>query len=114
MSASNATSIDFALDHLTRYEQTDPHIYYTGAWTVYTSTAVLRRQLQLLHRHRRRGHHLLQRHRLDSIAMKGTTTGKADVYVDNVKTDTVDLAATAATYKVKVFTTGTCPAGRTR
>ena len=38
--------------------------------------------------------------------MKGTTTGKADVYLDGAFKTTVDLSAAAATYQVDVWNTG--------
>ncbi len=43
--------------------------------------------------------------------MKGTTTGKADVYLDDEFKTTVNLAATSATYQVDVWSTGLLPAG---
>jgi hypothetical protein len=52
--------------------------------------------------------------RLDWIAMKGTTTGTADVYVDDVKVATVNLAASSAAYNVMVWSTGTLAAGTHR
>jgi hypothetical protein len=38
------------------------------------------------------------------VAFKGTTTGYADVYIDNVKQTTVNLTATAPTYQQPVWT----------
>ena len=49
--------------------------------------------------------------RLDWIAMKGTTTGIADVYLDGVKVATINLAASTATYQVNVWSTGDLPSG---
>jgi hypothetical protein len=49
--------------------------------------------------------------RLDWIAMKGTTTGIADVYLDGVKKATINLAAPAARYMVNVWSTGTLARG---
>ena len=48
---------------------------------------------------------------LDWIAMKGTTTGKADVYLDDALKGTVDLSAASATYQLKVWSTGPIAAG---
>jgi hypothetical protein len=39
--------------------------------------------------------------------MKGTTTGKADVYLDGVFQKTIDLRAAKATYQVDLWSTGT-------
>ena len=44
--------------------------------------------------------------RIDYIGMKGTTTGKADIYLDGVKKATVDLAADPAVYQVKLWSSG--------
>ena len=48
---------------------------------------------------------------LDWIATKGTTTGKADVYLDNVYRTTIDLAASVVAYQVNVWSTGILPLG---
>ena len=50
--------------------------------------------------------------RLDWIAMKGTTTGSADVYLDDEFQKTVDLSASVAAYQVKVWSSDTLSAGR--
>ena len=39
--------------------------------------------------------------------MKGTTAGIADVYLDGAKKATINLAASTASYRVKVWSTGT-------
>ncbi len=44
--------------------------------------------------------------RLDWIAMTGTTTGIADVYLDDEFQTTVDLSASYAIYDVMVWSTG--------
>ena len=51
--------------------------------------------------------------RLDWIAMTGTTTGVAEIYLDGAITPsaTIDLAAATAVYKVKVWSTGTLTNG---
>ena len=51
--------------------------------------------------------------RLDWIAMKGTTTGIADVYMDGASkaTATIDLRAGAPSYQVNVSSTGLLPDG---
>ncbi len=49
--------------------------------------------------------------RFDWIGMKGTTGGVADVYLDDVKTATVNLSAAQAQYKVNLWTSGTLPDG---
>ena len=44
--------------------------------------------------------------RLDIIAMKGTTTGIMDVYLDGVKMASINTAAAVASYRVRLWTTG--------
>jgi hypothetical protein len=44
--------------------------------------------------------------RLDIIAMTGTTTGVIDVYLDGVKMAAINTAAVAASYQVRIWTTG--------
>ena len=50
--------------------------------------------------------------RLDWLAMKGTTTGIAVVYLDGAKKATVNLAAAAPSYLVKVWSTGSLARGK--
>jgi hypothetical protein len=45
------------------------------------------------------------------IGMKGTTTGIVEFWVDGVKKDTIDLHASAATYQVDLWSTGTLSSG---
>ena len=77
---------------MTRYEQTDPHIYYTPRLDRLRSHLGLGRQLQLLERDQRRGHHLLQRHPPGRGGDEGDDDRVADFFVDGVKTDTINLA----------------------
>ncbi len=95
-----------------RYEQTEGLILKTGAWTNYpgakasgttygrSSTAGASATICFMGT------------RLDWIAMKGTTTGIADVYLDGAKVTTVDLAASVAAYNIPVWSTGTLPDGQ--
>ena len=97
-----------------RYEQTDTHIVKVGAWSNFTtgkasggsygrsSTSGPSPASATVY---------FTGTRLDWVAMKGTTTGIADVYVDGEKVATIDLAAASASYNVMVWSTGTCPNG---
>ena len=78
---------------VTRYDQTDEHIDYTGTWDTFEKTAAYETAYA---RANTRGASVtiyFSGTRLDWIAMKGTSTGKADVYLDDVFQKTVDLAA---------------------
>jgi hypothetical protein len=112
--ASNVTGIDFGLDPMTRYEQTDPHIYYAPsvtAWTTYSAPAASGGSYNYSSSTSAAATIYFNGTRLDASVMMGTTTGSADFYVDNVKTGTINLAASPAEYNVKAFTTGGLPSG---
>ncbi len=94
----------------TRFEQTDPHIAYSAGWSVYPAppttgpasggnysrASTLNSSATIY----------FKGERLDWIAMKGTTTGMADVQLDDEPAQTVDLANPAgALYQVNVWST---------
>jgi Peptidase family M23 len=97
----------------TRYDQTNINIVKTGTWTDYTSPSAYNGSYGRSATSLASATIYFTGTRLDWIAMEGTTTGKADVYVDGVKVTTtpIDLAASVATYQVPVFTTGTLSNG---
>ncbi len=113
LGSANVTGIDFGLDKLTRYEQTDSRIVYnprrgrsmttgsaSGGSYAFANTTGSSATIYF------------QGTRLDWIAMMGTTTGLADVYLDDeLVADDVDLSADVATYQVKVWSTGCLPYG---
>ena len=89
-----------------RFEQTDPHIVYEGAWETYVKTAASGASYG---RSKTSGASAIIHFtgtRLDWIAMKGTTAGIADVYLDGAKKATINLAASIASYRIKVWSTG--------
>jgi hypothetical protein len=94
-----------------RYDQTDVHIVKSGTWANYASTLSYSASYGRASTALASATVYFTGTRFDWIAMKGTTTGKADVYVDGVKVTAtpIDLAATSAAYQVSVFTTGTLP-----
>jgi len=94
-----------------RYEQTDTHIKKTGAWYDYDKTAASAGSYGRSSTIGASATVYFNGTRLDWIAMKGTTTGIAEVYVDGVWKARVDLRATTASYQVMVFSTGTLPSG---
>ena len=95
----------------TRYDQTDKHIVKTGVWADYHVTAAYLGSYGRSSTGGSSATIYFTGTRLEWIAMKGTTTGKAEVYLDGVKKATINLAATTATYLVKVWSTGTLARG---
>ena len=94
----------------TRYEQGNGDIVKVGTWTDYTSAASCGASYGRASTALASATIYFTGTRLDWIATKGTTTGIADVYLDGVKKATVNLAATAVSYQVDVWTTGTVAA----
>ena len=111
LSTADVGSINFDMEWMNLYEQTDPHIYYTPAWTLYSAPLASGGSYSYSSATNATATIFFYGNRLDAIVMKGTTTGSADFLVDGVKTDTINLAAAAPTYNVKVFTTGILPSG---
>ena len=105
--SANVTGITFALDKTNYYEQDDQHITYDGAWTTYSAPSAHGGSYSRLTASGSSATIYFRGIRLDWIAMKGTTTGAAKVYVDDSLTPVnIDLTASAATYQLKVFSTG--------
>jgi hypothetical protein len=98
---------------LPQFENTNTHLIYSPAanWAAYASTSASGGDYSRANISGSSATVYFDGTRLDWIAMKGTTTGKADVYLDDVFKTTVDLSATTAAYKVNVWSTGTIPAG---
>jgi hypothetical protein len=48
---------------------------------------------------------------MDWLAVEGLTPEVVDIYLEGVKTATVDLAAPASTYQVQVWSSGSLPEG---
>jgi hypothetical protein len=98
--------IAMAAPKATRYEQTDSRIFKTGVWTPYTKTTASGGSYARSATVGASATISFTGTRLDVIAMKGTTTGIVDVYLDGVLMDTIDTTASAATYKVALWSTG--------
>ena len=99
-----------------RYEQTDSRILYTPAppSTVWATFATASASGGSYARTSAAGAYVVipfNGQSLDVIATKGTTLSKADFSVDGGPVTTVDLANSVVQYQVKVFSTGTLPAG---
>ncbi len=98
----------------TRFEQTDPHIVHEGAWETYIKSAASGGSYGRSNTSGASATIYFTGTSLDWIAMKGTTAGTADVYLDGVKKATINLAASTASYRVKVWSTGTLTLGRSQ
>ena len=90
-----------------RYQQTDPHIVYSGTWQTYLKSAASGGSYGRSKASGASATIYFTGTRLDLIATKGTTTGIADVYLDGVKKATVNLAGSTVSYGGKVWSTGT-------
>ena len=97
---------------VTRYDQTDEHIDYVGTWDTFEKTAAYKTAYARANTAGASVIVYFEGTSLSWIGMKGTSTGKADVYLDDVFQKTVDLAASSATYQVAVWSTGALPAAR--
>jgi hypothetical protein len=109
--AYEAAEASEAPPSMTRYDHTDSRISYSGTWAAFTKpdayhgsygrSSVAGASVTIV----------FEGERLDWIAMKGTTTGKADVWLDGHLVNTIDLANAVAIYQQNVWSTGTLPAG---
>ncbi len=112
--SGNTAADDFTYiepPHSTRYEQIDTHIQKAGTWKDYARTEASAGSYGRSLTGGASATVYFKGTRLDWIAMKGTTTGIAEVYVDGVWKARVDLRATSASYQLMAFSTGTLPAG---
>ena len=94
-----------------RYDQTDKHIVKTGSWADYSVFAAYWGSYGRSNAAGASATIYFSGTRLDWIAMKGTTTGIAVVYLDGVKKATVNLAATSARHLQDVWSTGSIAKG---
>jgi IPT/TIG domain/PQQ-like domain len=97
--------------YTTRYEQTDTHIVKVGTWSDLSRTLASGGSYGRSSTANASATIYFTGTRLDWVAMKGTTTGIADVYLDGGKVATVNLAAASATYNATVWSTGVLPEG---
>ena len=96
---------------VTRYDQTDEHIDYVGTWDTFEKTAAYKTAYARANTKGASVSIYFDGTSLSWIAMKGSSTGKADVYLDGVFKKTVDLAASSAVYQVAVWSTGGLSSG---
>ena len=96
---------------MTRFEETDPRLVYAGSWASFPNTSASGGAYQRANTAGSSVTIYFDGTRLDWIAMKGTTTGKAEVSLDDGPATAVDLNAGSAAYRVSVWSTGTIEAG---
>lgn len=112
---SDSTGAGDDYTYLSRYEQTDSHIVYSGTWYTFPTPPATSPASGGSYARASAGGSSVTIYfdgsRLDWIAMKGTTTGKADVYLDDVLVSTVDLSSSIAVYEQDVWSTGVLDPG---
>jgi hypothetical protein len=114
LTAPGGTSANTAADDytfMTRYDQTDSRIAYTGTWASFATTAAWKGSYARSATSGASVTITFSGTRLDLIAMKGTTPGIADVYVDDVFKQTINLSNATAVYQVNVWSSGTVSNG---
>ncbi len=94
-----------------RYQQTNTNIVKVGSWADFTTASASGGSYGRASTSGASATVYFSGTRLDWIAMKGTTTGLADVYLDGVFQTTLNLAASVALYQVNVWSTGTLSNG---
>ena len=97
-----------------RYDQTDKHIAKTGSWADYGVAAAYWGSYGRANTAGATVTIYFSGTRLDWIAMKGSTTGIALVYLDGAKKATVNLVASSARYLQDVWSTGAIARGSHR
>jgi hypothetical protein len=105
-----STSADY-FSYITRIDQTNSAFGWSGNWALFSTSSAYGGGYQ---RASSSGAYVVvpfNGTRLDWIATKGTTTGIADVYVDNVLVKTINLAASVVAYQQNVFSTGVLASG---
>jgi hypothetical protein len=111
-SATTGTGDDYTYAIMaTRFDQTHSFILKSGTWADFTAPAAWSGSYGRSATAGAFATIYFNGTRLDWIAMKGITTGVADVYLDGTKVTTVNLGAAAASYQQMVYTTGTLASG---
>ena len=111
-STSNSTSSAVpAAPALTRHDQTDPAISYSGTWGTVKKTAAYDHSYARANTAGASVNIAFNGTRLDWIATQTTTSGAADVYLDGAFVTTINLGNSAAAYQRVVWSTGILPSG---
>lgn len=108
-SSTSGTGNDYS--YLAHSEQTDSRLVYSAGWATFSTPSAWAGSYKRASASSSYVIIPFNGTRLDWIATKGTTLGKANVSVDGKTPVVVDLAATSVAYKQRVFTTGTLTSG---
>ena len=102
----SSTSAADAFTFMTRYDQTDSRFGFAGTWGAFTKASAWKGSYGRASSGGASIAITFSGTRLDWIAMKGTTTGIADVYLDDEFIKKIDLANPTAIYQQNVWSTG--------
>ncbi len=91
---------------VTRYEQSNANILYLGTWIDFSATGASGGSYKYADSPAR-AIITFKGTRLDLIATRGVTQGKARVYLDGADKGVIDFSATSTVRQVKVWSTGT-------
>jgi hypothetical protein len=95
---------------LTRYNA-DSRLSYSGTWADFAKTAAYGGSYKRSSTAGASVTIVFDGVQFDWIAMKGTTTGIGDVYLDGTRVATINLANSVAVYQQNVWSSGTLPSG---
>ncbi len=96
---------------LSRQQQTDARIAYTGAWATFSTASASGGSYARANTNGSSVTITFNGTRLNWIATRGTTLGKADVRLDGGPVTTIDLANSSVLYQQRVWSTGTLATG---
>jgi hypothetical protein len=102
--SANTAADDFT--YMTRYDQTDSRLILAGTWAAYSTSPAWKGSYGRSASSGASVTITFSGTRLDWIAMKGTTPGVADVYLDDAFKQTIDLSNAVAVYQQNVWSTG--------
>ena len=103
--STEPATVSVAAAALTRYDA-DSRLSYSGTWANFTKTVAYSGSYKRSSTAGASVTIVFTGEQLDWIAMKGTTTGIADVYLDGAKVATIDLANAVAIYQQNVWSSG--------
>jgi uncharacterized protein YkwD len=96
----------------TRYQQTDPHLVYSGTWVKFLTSGASGGSYKRANVGSASVTVTFTGTYLDWVATAGTTLSKAYVSLDGGAAQSVDLARSAVAYQQKVWNTGTLASGK--
>ena len=109
LSSSDFTGVNFGLDRMTRFEQTDLRLGWAGNWTPATSAIYSGGSFSYANTPGASVTVKFSGVKLDLIGTTAYSYAKMKVTLDGVSTFTVDLYTPTALYKQTIFSTGVLP-----